>query len=159
MTSGLTGLVWLSLVAVGQIGLPPVSSDPSRPGSPAAVRYEDPADSVWQPTGTVAPTVLSGDWLPSRVAPDPRGSAHWPQPGCPTVLPLRWPVGVAATPVAPAPLLPPAWNAAPATVVYRPLIPIVPMPPNYQLGRGILGQPTVYIPGQPVRNFLRYLAP
>ena len=30
---------------------------------------------------------------------------------------------------------------------------------NVQLGRGIVGQPTVYVPGQPVRNFLRYLSP
>lgn len=30
---------------------------------------------------------------------------------------------------------------------------------NVQLGRGIIGQPTVYVPGQPVRNFLRYLSP
>ncbi len=30
---------------------------------------------------------------------------------------------------------------------------------NVQLGRGIIGQPTVYVPGQPFRNFLRYLSP
>lgn len=30
---------------------------------------------------------------------------------------------------------------------------------NVQLGRGIIGQPTVYVPGQPVRNFMRYLFP
>lgn len=30
---------------------------------------------------------------------------------------------------------------------------------NVQLGRGLIGQPTVYVPGQPVRNFLRYLSP
>lgn len=30
---------------------------------------------------------------------------------------------------------------------------------NVQIGRGIIGQPTVYVPGQPVRNFLRYLSP
>lgn len=30
---------------------------------------------------------------------------------------------------------------------------------NVQLGRGIIGQPTVYVPGQPIRNFLRYLSP
>ena len=132
MTSGLTELVWLSLVAVGQMSLPPVSSDPSGPCSPAAMRNDYPAHVVWYPAGTVAPTVL----------------------------PSRWPVPAAALPTAPTPLLPPpAWNAAPATIVYRPLIPVVPMPPNYQLGRGILGQPTVYVPGQPVRNFLRYLAP
>jgi hypothetical protein len=30
---------------------------------------------------------------------------------------------------------------------------------NVQIGRGIVGQPTVYVPGQPFRNFLRYLSP
>jgi hypothetical protein len=30
---------------------------------------------------------------------------------------------------------------------------------NVQLGRGIIGQPTVYVPGQPIRNFLRYISP
>ncbi len=30
---------------------------------------------------------------------------------------------------------------------------------NVQLGRGIIGQPVAYVPGQPFRNFLRYLFP
>jgi hypothetical protein len=30
---------------------------------------------------------------------------------------------------------------------------------NVLLGRGILGQPTAYVPGQPVRNFMRYIFP
>ncbi len=30
---------------------------------------------------------------------------------------------------------------------------------NVLLGRGIVGQPTVYVPGQPIRNFMRYLSP
>ncbi len=30
---------------------------------------------------------------------------------------------------------------------------------NVQIGRGIIGQPTVYVPGQPFRNFIRYLSP
>ncbi len=30
---------------------------------------------------------------------------------------------------------------------------------NVQIGRGIIGQPTVYVPGQPIRNFIRYLSP
>ena len=42
---------------------------------------------------------------------------------------------------------------------YRPLMPVLSMPPNYFVGRGILGQPKVYVPGQPVRNVLRYLTP
>jgi hypothetical protein len=33
------------------------------------------------------------------------------------------------------------------------------MPSTYTVGRGIIGQPTVYVAGQPIRNFLRYLSP
>ena len=44
-------------------------------------------------------------------------------------------------------------------VTYRPLVPLVAMPRSYQVGRGILGQPKVYVPGQPIRNALRYLTP
>ena len=42
---------------------------------------------------------------------------------------------------------------------YRPLMALRPLPPTYAVGRGILGQPKVYVPGQPVRNFVRYLSP
>jgi len=30
---------------------------------------------------------------------------------------------------------------------------------NVMLGRGLVGQPTVYVPGQPFRNFFRYISP
>ena len=43
--------------------------------------------------------------------------------------------------------------------VYRPVVPLAPMPGEFQVGQGILGQPKLYVPGQPVRNFLRYLTP
>ena len=44
-------------------------------------------------------------------------------------------------------------------VTYRPLVPVVPMPSQYYVGQGLLGQPKLYVPAQPVRNFLRYLSP
>jgi hypothetical protein len=44
------------------------------------------------------------------------------------------------------------------TTTYRPLVPIAQMPSQYRFGRGILGQPKVYVSGQPIRNFLRYLS-
>ena len=49
--------------------------------------------------------------------------------------------------------------AAPRQVAYRPLVPLVPPSSNVQLGQGLLGQPTAYVPGQPIRNFLRYVSP
>ena len=43
--------------------------------------------------------------------------------------------------------------------VYRPILPIQSVPSDVYIGPGILGQPTAYAPGQPLRNFLRYLTP
>ena len=49
---------------------------------------------------------------------------------------------------------------APASVtVFRPVVAIMPMPSTVYMGRGILGQPTAYVAGQPVRNTLRWLSP
>jgi hypothetical protein len=44
------------------------------------------------------------------------------------------------------------------TVTYKPLVPLMPIPQQYYFGRGIVGQPKIYVPGQPIRNFLRYLS-
>jgi hypothetical protein len=44
-------------------------------------------------------------------------------------------------------------------VTYRPLIDLAPEAPTQYLGKGILGQPKVYVPNQPIRNLLRYLSP
>jgi hypothetical protein len=41
----------------------------------------------------------------------------------------------------------------------RPVIDVGTRDPCLQMGRGILGQPKVYVPGQPVRNFVRWLTP
>jgi hypothetical protein len=42
---------------------------------------------------------------------------------------------------------------------FRPLFSLGQENYNAQLGRGIIGQPTAYVPGQPFRNFFRYLSP
>jgi hypothetical protein len=42
---------------------------------------------------------------------------------------------------------------------FRPLIGFGQDNFNVQLGRGIIGQPVAYVPGQPLRNFLRYIFP
>jgi len=70
---------------------------------------------------------------------------------------------------------PPTYRYEGRPIVYqRPVSPVVPPPPQYYvppvlpiatvpagatIGRGVLGQPTVYVPGQPVRNVLRYFSP
>ena len=42
---------------------------------------------------------------------------------------------------------------------HRPLMSLRPYPQDVMLGRGILGQPKVYVSGQPLRNALRFLTP
>ncbi len=44
-------------------------------------------------------------------------------------------------------------------VPWRPILNIRQLPPNYVVGQGIVGQPKVYVPSQPVRNFIRYISP
>ena len=47
-------------------------------------------------------------------------------------------------------------NAANA---YQPLVKLANMRPGTFLGQGIIGQPTAYVDGQPLRNLLRYISP
>ncbi len=42
---------------------------------------------------------------------------------------------------------------------YSPLFSLGQEKYNVTLGRGLIGQPTVYVPGQPFRNFFRYISP
>ena len=49
-------------------------------------------------------------------------------------------------------------NAVTGTGAYTPLLPIV-SAQGARLGQGIIGQPTAYIDGQPIRNLLRYIFP
>lgn len=153
MTGALMELVWLSTLAIGQGGLQPyegrvpfavpscscatASAVPAGNAVAGAIygrptRYYYPLVTTFYPPGTITPTNLP--------------------PSAPAAAP---PLSVYAPPAVPAPIA----SGVPATFVYRPLLPVVPVPANYYLGRGVLGQPTVYVPGQPVRNFLRYLAP
>ena len=43
--------------------------------------------------------------------------------------------------------------------VYQPIIRLANLRPGTYLGQGIIGQPTAYVDGQPVRNLLRYVFP
>jgi hypothetical protein len=64
--------------------------------------------------------------------------------------------------VAPATTMPNAPAAMAVTnmpVGWSPLISLGQDRYNVQLGRGIIGQPVAYVPGQWFRNFLRYVSP
>lgn len=45
------------------------------------------------------------------------------------------------------------------SVPWRPIVGIRPMPNDYVVGQGLIGQPKVYVPQQPLRNFIRYITP
>ncbi len=59
---------------------------------------------------------------------------------------------------APPAAMPPQTIYAPANGGYQPLVGFG-QGANAQLGRGLYGQPTAYVDGQPVRNFMRYIFP
>lgn len=75
-----------------------------------------------------------------------------PSGGVPQLVP-----GAVAPPTLPPNLTPQLYT--PDNAGFKPLFSLGQENYNVQLGRGIIGQPTVYVPGQPVRNFLRYISP
>lgn len=101
----------------------------------------------------VSPPSLAGP-PPAEITPSETRSDQ-PQPGA--AYPVQsQPCPVVAGP--PAVVYRRAPLYAPATV-YRPVVRLAPMPRSVTVGRGVVGQPTIYVPGQPVRNFLRWLSP
>ena len=75
-----------------------------------------------------------------------------PSNGVPQLVP-----GAVAPPTLPPNLTPQLYT--PNNAGFKPLFSLGQENYNVQLGRGVIGQPTVYVPGQPVRNFLRYISP
>ena len=50
--------------------------------------------------------------------------------------------------------------AQPVVAYYPPVAaPVVAARPSYVIGRGVVGQTKVYIPGQPIRNSVRFVTP
>jgi hypothetical protein len=69
------------------------------------------------------------------------------------------PASVSVAPVVTVPPVIEVPTSPPASCAYRPLVAVTAMPPAYEVGRGILGQPKLYVPRQPLRNFVRWLTP
>jgi len=116
-----------------------------------------------QNTGRVVPTVLPACYDCPALA----GLVPLPASGD-AVYHGAQPVGTRVTRTMVAPLLKPVAmparvpvTRAPRVRVLRPVLPLVPPAPpgGYVVGRGLIGQPKLYLPGQPIRNFLRYLTP
>lgn len=101
---------------------------------------------------TCAPTsgyvTQVSDTAPSVYVPPPA------QIGPPAILPPA-----AAFPTLPAQPLAAGPSVIPGTPKCRPLLSFGQDRNPVQVGQGILGQPTAYVPGQSIRNFIRYLTP
>jgi len=50
-------------------------------------------------------------------------------------------------------------SVIPGAPKHRPLVSFGQDRNPVQVGQGVVGQPTAYVPGQPIRNFIRYLTP
>jgi hypothetical protein len=102
------------------------------------------SEVVYYPPAT-APVVVN--------SPVVTGQTVWYSPAPASVAPALTVTGSAAPVVV---AYPPSAYAAPVTV-YRPTV-VTPYS-TYYLGRGSVGQPKIYVPGQPVRNAFRWAAP
>lgn len=135
------GPAWTAVPAPALV--PPPSAAPQPLLAPPTITYR-----------ATAPSVLPLPPPPTASAPVPATSVQvLSAPGAPA--PLA-PIQVAPIQVAPIQVAP---IQVPPVVTYRPLVPVTPMPAQYYVGQGLLGQPKLYVPAQPVRNFLRYLSP
>ncbi len=87
---------------------------------------------------------------------------QYPVCGGPSIMPGAMPPAAAGTPYSYAPptitpdMAPGLY--APNNGGWRPLFTLGQENYNAQLGRGLWGQPTAYVQGQPFRNALRYLS-
>lgn len=133
--------------------LPPASSVPT---------YYPTSYTTTYPTQTYP--VQTGAYYPTTYAPVspyiqrtsyPQGAANQP----PTLVPTTY-LNCGSPPTYPISSAAPVPYAAPQQAPgARPFIPLTQMPNQVYVSRGLLGQPVVYVPGQPVRNALRYLTP
>lgn len=99
----------------------------------------------YQPANyNVGPPQIQAGYLPSgTVYPYPDASTP------PTLLPN----------VSDATVAPPPSYAGSTRVNYQPLLRFQNLPPGTYMGQGMIGQPTAYVDGQPIRNLLRYIFP
>ena len=115
-----------------------------------------------QPVVNTANVASTQPVLPQNLTPNIYPTAYQQcAPGAAGVIPTYPPPGAVPGTYVPPTLTP---NLTPTTYSpnnsgYSPLFSLGQENYNVTIGRGIIGQPTVYVPGQPVRNFMRYLSP
>ena len=157
---------------------PPVTGNIGQPvpgtigGSPTLVpNVANPANLPQYPKPQQRPAFVNNEPFVSgapcqydaydMVMPASYNAPGYPVCGGPSVFPAAPPAGSMGDAYVPPTLTP---NYGPGLYSsnnsgYRPLFSLGQENYNAQLGRGIIGQPTAYVPGQPFRNFFRYLSP
>ena len=106
--------------------------------------------TVYYPPAVPAPAVPA----PAVAAPVVASSPVTVYKPAPVVYSAPAPVPAPAVTVVARPVVP----AAPV-VSYRPVVPVAVPARPVVVGRGLLGQPEAYVPGQPIRNALRFISP
>jgi len=136
----------------------PLNSAPTAGGTPTLAT---PASGGISTGSSPHPATFQGSAPPgpeaTNAAPNGSGSTGLAATGTARI-DTAPPTQFACPPYAAGPRVVSAATPAPA-IVYRPVVPVFRMPRSYVVGRGILGQPKVYVPGQPVRNTFRWLTP
>jgi hypothetical protein len=151
----------------------PINPNPSmgaNPGFSGVNPMRSPSDSVMPNAPRSYPIVNSAPFVSSppcqfdarymvsqsayRQAVDPCAQTRCGAPNGYAPSPYATQPGGSPFSYAPPTAMPPTNNSG-----YRPLIGFGQSLSNAYLGRGIIGQPTAYVAGQPIRNFLRYLSP
>jgi hypothetical protein len=149
-------MAWQPVMQPGAMAMQPMGQWQvmSPAGAPAAAF----PNAQWQPVSQPATTALQPAvyWQPMRAANQvPQlGGQRMTASSAVRIIPCA---GTQPTTVDPyARTVAPGYST---NLRYRPIVSLGSVPENYQMGQGMLGQPKVYVPGQPLRNFVRYLTP
>jgi hypothetical protein len=140
----------------GAGGQPLVRGNQNTPVNPQPLTGQSPSDLTPVPSPQMNQNWATTGTSPLVTAPSGYRAEFW-ECGAPMVIPA----GGNPYIYYPATVMP---NAPQAVAVMpsagpRPLFTLGQENYNVQLGQGIIGQPTAYVVGQPIRNFFRYLAP
>ncbi len=156
MTSGLnTNANYTALRQSTTLGLPPVGNPPAlvAQNCPTCTGVQNYAPTAYQtPNPNFSSTPQLSGQVPSLTAPAPTYQPQNLQPG----YQFQSTVGAPQFGTQSASRLTPFVTGS---GVYTPLVNFRNMPAGTYLGQGIIGQPTAYVDGQPVRNLLRYISP
>jgi hypothetical protein len=148
-------------------GVAPTHIASNRTSSAIPIQSLPPAQSVpiYYPMSYTPTSFQQGAYAPAYGAPvgSPYTTRSYPVGAAnraPTLIPTAYAQNCGPTaPTYPIGGAPAPYATAPAAPGARPFLPLTSMPNQVYVSRGLLGQPVVYVPGQPLRNGLRYLTP